>query len=87
MSDLTEFLLARLAEDEAVAQRMIDYRPSGYGLAVPEGDYDPLRVLAEVEAKRRIVRERNDEGDLQIVLQHLAAVYSDHPDYDEEWKP
>ncbi|MCW2785228.1 MAG: hypothetical protein JWP74_1745 [Marmoricola sp.] len=50
---LTEFLLARVAEDEAVAERV--YLWSGAGL----DDFDELgdRVLAECEAKRRIVEE------------------------------
>jgi hypothetical protein len=63
---LTDFLLARLAEDEALALQV----PEGW---VPpfdrplqwEGDYDmlsvlPARVLAEVEAKRQIVELLGD---------------------------
>ena len=114
---LTEFLLARIAEDEAAAN--VAHRES------------PARVLAECEAKRRIVefhkswpvlvqtpvtfepvdgtdpghytfratqqiawtteqeyRERfGDEPPAGPVLRHLAAVYADHPDYREEWRP
>lgn len=55
--------------------------------------HDPARVLAEVEAKRRIVdryawlREHGDTGDAAWVLPLLAAVYATHPDYRPEWAP
>lgn len=69
---LTDFLLARIAEDEAVARAMdeasdpLDWSEPGdpaIGLAGPvDGPagyeaivIDPARVLAECEAKRRIV--------------------------------
>lgn len=44
--------------------------------------HDPARVLAEVEAKRRIVFEV-----AMPVLALLALPYADHPDYREEWRP
>ncbi|SIO86469.1 hypothetical protein BQ8420_12160 [Nocardiopsis sp. JB363] len=61
----------------------------------------PDRVLREFEGKRAILREYTDYvtgweeereapdgvGALQIVIRHLAAVYSAHPDYDREWAP
>jgi hypothetical protein len=169
---LTEFLLARIAEDEEVAR---DASPGGWSfpgiesvaggtlydatrriadvvyeqpedhdgrivrhLLVPEADvngahiarHDPARVLAECEAKRRIVewhenwpvlvrtepKMETDPADIrgytmrmtqQIqwqtereyfrrfgeappsgpILRLLAAVYADHPDYREEWRP
>lgn len=63
---LTEFLLARIAEDEAHpdAERLNDSAPAGacwklIGGRVcirPEGhDVDRARILAECEAKRRII--------------------------------
>lgn len=99
---LVEFLTARLAEDEAEGQRLL------------AGDYDShimddsARVLREVVAKRKILREHplypvqnydmdvcaqcgspesygNDEAWPCPTLRALASVYSDHPDYDEEW--
>lgn len=68
---ITEFLLARIAEDEAVARVVLDSngRPDGKGLwsvqiGVNGGDVqfahvgvDPARVLAECAAKRAIVAE------------------------------
>lgn len=61
MSDLTEFLLARLAEDEAESQRAGNGDTdmswgageiTGYGMAVI---LDHGRALLECEVKRRIV--------------------------------
>lgn len=88
---LTEFLLARIAENEAVAReaasiagtpwratygRQVETSRDGY-LVTPEDEHsdlddpadavsqhiarhDPVRVLAECEAKRRIVQEYTD---------------------------
>lgn len=41
---------------------------------------NPARVLAECAAKRAIIRYSPDE-----TLRHLASVYKDHPDYQQEW--
>jgi hypothetical protein len=64
--------------------------------------HDPARVLAEVDAKRRIVERfelRDREFDLadptsmalaasmHEALVLLALPYADHPDYDEAWRP
>lgn len=54
---LTEFLLARIAEDEAVAREAIDCGPEWVHEAMRYGA-NPARVLAECEAKRRIVEYR-----------------------------
>jgi len=119
---LTEFLLARIAEDEAVARAasqtardgsMAQWRDecrdggnpgqsrvwNGVGQAVVSHAYhdqgphiarfDPVRVLAECEAKRRIVE---DWGKWQTyngeeLMQELALPYASHPDYQNEWRP
>lgn len=111
---LTEFLLARIAEDEADAQDDIRNR---YGVkSAPHllhcelNTYDsgpcdcgyPSRVLIDCEAKRQIVKDAEKAeryalryptrwsakaGVLYLVTQRLAAIYSDHPDYDESWRP
>ena len=63
--------------------------------------HDPARVLAECDAKRRIVVAAEDYdnhpwggiGDddgwtaLEWALRVLALPYADHPDYDERWRP
>ena len=136
MSGLTSFLLARIAEDEAVAReagpdggewssRYSDdptchmfgdygWLVSGPGVEVEDSDWgkaladhiarhDPARVLAECEAKRRIVEElaipyiaerrrlmngQPSWGDEHPeLLLWLALPYADHPDYREEWRP
>jgi hypothetical protein len=134
---LTEFLLARIAEDEAAAnaahrESMRGHAGPGFarsrvawaaqaeevrGHALIER-FSPVRVLAECEAKRRIVElheslvgdpygEIKDrvvywcalcdqdrdyigiphEEDGCETLRALGAIYADHPDYREEWKP
>lgn len=68
--------------------------------------HDPVRVLAEVEAKRATVKNFSDwvavnqyrqrvydptyllaDRTLRDGVQHLAAVYADHPDFDVSWRP
>jgi len=51
---LTEFLLARIAEDEASAPYAISSLTEAGSALVR---YSPARVLAECEAKRQIVEE------------------------------
>lgn len=53
--------------------------------AVHAALHDPARVLAECEAKRRIVAwdASVDYG----AVRFLATVYADHPDYRAEWRP
>lgn len=143
---LTEFLLARYAEDEAVARAATpgpwtweepstEKWPSGdqslvtawsesdgspkpvlygwgydaSGIDAEDADrvhiarHDPARVLAECEAKRRIVslfaptladdkRAALGEWDEtawrgEQALRALAQPYADHPDFQEEWRP
>jgi hypothetical protein len=60
-------------------------------LGVPSMLIGPERVLAECEAKRRIVELHGPHGQSDELpcreLAVVAAVYSDHPDYDEAWRP
>ena len=141
MDDLTAFIKARLAEDEAAAKAADEgpwkavpcvYGPpeDGYGephyyeirspLRGPHGDvvshqthegggvhgaanavhiarHDPPRTLREVEALRRLVIIHNpgtdpcDPGNARLrampceVLTFVAAIWSEHPDYRQEW--
>jgi hypothetical protein len=106
---LTEFLLARIAEDEAAAERGRSHNGGGtfandnYGYLLVQ----PARVLAECAAKRQAIEaawgdqvqiegewghcqgreEMSVKDDNPAVVEHLAAVYADHPDYREEWRP
>lgn len=150
---LTDFLLARIAEDEAAAraatpgpwrwdndeffdapkgscQHGTDWRDHGPDLIstapgarveddeddtcwvisatgydassvnILRGDaehiasWNPARVLAECEAKRRIVQEWDEahpaDGGLmyglETAIRALAAVYADHPDYRDDYR-
>ena len=81
-----EFLLARIAEDEQRTNQLIQTMWS----TTQATD----RILAECYAKREVVgwlehlhTERLGGLAPLFCLQHLASVYSDHPDYREEWKP
>lgn len=107
---ITEFLLARIAEDERIAHLFDDVEPTPVEVYSPESGWfermpDPARVLAECTAKRAMVAMAADEwgyvtiGDwsscsdscperiMNSVIRTLAAVYKDHSDYDETWKP
>jgi len=121
--ELTEFLLARIAEDEAAAQTSGPWlrgpdaydddmlwagaapgwlspipflRPRDVGRHFEHiARHDPTRVLAECQAKRRIIEavKEHEEGEWEddpihgAVLRPLALPYADHPDYRQEWKP
>jgi hypothetical protein len=111
---LTDFLLARIAKDKALAQAVAEthsalqsvetdtpIRPDAPQWALDTrtfvNTWDPARVLAESEAKRRIIEAApwaNNGGHSAMkdlpgrwILRLLAAVYADHPDYDESWQP
>ena len=83
--NITEFLEARIAEDEKMATY---YGSLALGTA---------RVLAECAAKRAIIAEcrqstlddlsgGDDDQPVPIwVARALASVYADHPDYRQEW--
>jgi hypothetical protein len=96
VTDIVEFLRARLEEDvrSAEATRKAGDMLEGMTGVRPEmPGYDFERMLREAEAKRRIMElaEIDDIGTYGsnggAILQWLAAVYSDHPDYRQEWKP
>lgn len=92
--DIIDFLHARIAEDEAEARGALE------GLGMTEAKAD-LRAFAECEAKRKIIALAGDveQMDAQLsaesggddlgtadeILKALAAVYTSHPDYQQEW--
>lgn len=86
--DLTAFLLARIAEDEANVHMVRAGWPQLVRTPMP-------RALVECEAKRQIVAEAagwldriDDRSTIRDrVLRVLALPYADHPDYRKEWKP
>jgi hypothetical protein len=74
--DLSEFLLARIADDEALVREAIQQNwawrtPSG--AVVADRSTFPARVLAECEAKRRIVGYCTPDDDAgQVLLRAFA---------------
>lgn len=116
MSDeLTEFLNARLDEDE-ISEVPGRYALDDLRLELKRDDpymqhlssriedgldiqqmYWRQRAQREVAAKRAILKAYEGDGPndysqppdywnaLAIAVGHLAAAYSDHPDYDPEW--
>lgn len=116
--NITEFLEARIAEDEALARAALsgmygehhdawDY--AGYVLgadrdSTPKQDefitvWWPKRVLAECAAKRDLIEGWEDPNGAGVwegydagsaiatdrAARALAAIYKDHPDYQQEW--
>lgn len=89
------------ADAEYVATGMLGAIEEAYRVHIVR--HDPARVLREVEAKREIVRRcavwvnEPDQHPNGLVspravlarqnLRDLAAVWSGHPDYRQEWKP
>lgn len=55
--------------------------------------WDPARVLAEVDAKRRQLDAFDEYGThdtwdlIDTTLRLLAIPYAGHPDYQKEWAP
>lgn len=96
---LADFLLARLAEREAVLRLMVPgvtLSGPGYTKDGAQVTLDAAELLADVAAKRRIVAECSVGPDgrwgmyaLRIAdrtLRLLAQPYAGHPDYREEWR-
>jgi hypothetical protein len=100
---LTEFLLARIAEDEkwVADEDVYPFHGDNCPYFSDGGHWPSARVLAECEAKRRIVEAAADlesgralaaSGSLIIqglghrLLRILAAPCADHSDYDPVWR-
>jgi hypothetical protein len=102
VSELAEFLLARITEDEELAKRGYNvtvewsiYPPTGVSVdpRLGPGWFQPSRVLAECAAKRLVLQWEDHEGQgfPRFFVDHMhrafALPYADHPDYREEWRP
>lgn len=94
LSPLADFLLARIAEDENDAWNFHGIM-CGFADDYPCNCGRPDRVLAEVEAKKRLVEQFDqdpwclDGGWVytDYALRELATAYASHPDYRESWRP
>lgn len=82
---IVEFLLARIADDEA--WRVARY-PGDHRLLTPSDQRAADRWLAESRAKRVAVEwyENDDAYVMAATVEAMAAIYADHPDYDEAWR-
>ena len=118
--NITEFLEARIAEDETEAgaasvsmHGKIHEDRGDWSMYVLGAERDstnaqddfivkwwPYRVLAECAAKRKIIEQWVDPDSISLTMgdvdaghtmgidsavRALAAVYADHPDYQQEW--
>lgn len=103
---IDEFLLARVAEDEAGARDVLNRVSPGTAPLANSVRFYASRVLAECAVKRRIVDLHKalgfDDAPGRFYCDHdqrtagvypcatvrvVAAVYADHRDYDESWRP
>jgi hypothetical protein len=101
---LAEFLLARIAEDEKDAEfelKLLGDDPNKYDSDYPGhliGEEPFERMLAECEAKRRVVEKcvraagppeeypQSRRADFaRAILLTVAQPYARHPDFREEW--
>lgn len=99
----TEDHAYKTSPQDVVAQRRdgtaVRIVATGHGAMGPDfarhiARYDPARVLAEADVKHGVLRalevaiERGrDTKDLIHAVRLMAKVYSDHPDYQQEWRP
>jgi hypothetical protein len=112
-ADLVAFLRERLDEDEDRAnrqravldelERLRDPHAVNAIMVMPfdelDSPSDPARVLAEVDAKRRIIEHSERAAELAkigpaaadgawfLALRYLALPYAGHADYRLEWRP
>jgi hypothetical protein len=100
-SDLAAFLAARLDEDEAIAVRTVDagrlFRQIAAGRAILAahrvveypGPYVPVSPTCSICITERegYQEEWGDDDWPCATIRLLTAVYSDHPDYRQEWAP
>jgi len=83
---ITEFLEARITEDEVSATLRECHRedcgwiPDESGYSYPCNCGVPERMAAEAAAKRKLLAHSDGE-----VLAVLACVYASHPAYQQEW--
>ncbi len=76
-----------------------DSGPLKPGLADHAAEWDPARVLREIDAKRDLLRFAEGVHDhhetfttgvasrLEVTLRLFAAAYADRPGYRDEWRP
>ena len=98
--NITEFLEARISEDEAAAREAMEERSRSTpsegadtslvpwpNSPVPAVLVGPERVLAECVVKRSLIEHWGQYEALNgpSLLTVMAMVYADHTDYQQEW--
>ena len=95
---LEDFVLARIADDEATAQQR--------GPTIERRGYSADQILRDAQSKRRLVRLHGGHRDrCSVCFKHgatgelvqelspchtlriLGLAYADHPEYREQWRP
>lgn len=88
MSDLAEFILARLAEDEQILSALPSWALAGIESAAGYEIREYIeRGLKDIAAKRRILAKHAIEHSDCATLKLLALPYASHSDYREKWRP
>lgn len=86
---ITEFLLTRIAEDEAVVEAHINNEPfpSGWAGAV-RTNLATHRSVVDLAKDYSPELEHGDNGEwaFDATLRLLALPYADHPDFDPAWR-
>jgi len=101
VNDLCSFLLDRIAESEAVAQRVLEDGPAAVEHAMEVGA-DPVWTTQDAKVRRQLVLTYQSlaasepmPGTFQVqqlgvytkVIRQLASAYSEHAVYRDEWRP
>ncbi|HJQ07253.1 MAG TPA: DUF6221 family protein [Nocardioides sp.] len=87
---ITEFLLARIAEDQHLASLVTGHRLTPFErrlLSLPETHRRIVEHLAWIYDEPHSYVERTDAWECAFgTLQELAVSYAEHPDFREEWR-
>ncbi|MGW4757738.1 DUF6221 family protein [Streptomyces chartreusis] len=78
------------AMDDGVVSHVDPRASDDQGAARHIAEWDPARVLREIDAKRRILATLREEGGDRMfadIFQLLALPYADRPGYREQWRP
>lgn len=87
---LTDFLLARIAEDEVRARHTDPKRGRVFALEAAETSREVVEGAARLYENAESLPDESsrvaEQDALHAVLLRLAQRYTDHPDFDEDWR-
>ena len=92
MTDIADFLAARIYEDELKAERLQQPRRKNREQAEAKAKQgillDYMGQLRRWEARRNGMHTNmSDPRPSDLALKYLALPYADHPDYQPSWAP